>query len=121
MRISLVITALWALTAGPVTSQEIRFDVKDVGVLNHNIHGEGVVIVVQPDEMPVGGIRGPVITGAVGGLCNAFANQALTYVEEQVGLSDPDFVGVRIVSGGSFGRYHFQAYSIIDGGCGAPL
>jgi len=104
-----------------VYAQQIGFDVKDVGVLNHTTHGEGVVIVVQPKAMPAGGFQSPEITGAVDQLCDAFGPRALELVEEQAGLSDPDFVGVRIISGGAFGRYFFQAYAVVGGGCGEPL
>ena len=114
---SIAITA----STSAVSAQQIGFDVKDVGVLNHSAHGEGVVIVVQPTKMPAEGLQSPEITEAMDPLCEAFGPRALVLVQEQAGLADPDFVGIRIVSGGTFGRYYFQAYEVVDGGCGAPL
>ncbi|MEN8917963.1 MAG: hypothetical protein ABF254_05120 [Octadecabacter sp.] len=110
-----------AMTSTSVMAQEIRFDVRDFGVLDHSIYGRGVVVIVQPNLMPNAGIHSPQITGAVDALCEAYGPRAISLVEERQGLTEPDFVGIRIVTGGPVGSYYFQAYEVLDDDSGAPL
>ena len=55
-------------------------------------------------------------------LCQHYAPHVIPYIRETLSLENPEFISVRLTSGGSaFGRYALEFYTISKGTCGAPL
>lgn len=54
-------------------------------------------------------------------LCNHYAPSVIPFVQQQTDIEEPDFIAVRLVSGGAVSRYVLKAYAISDGRCGGAL
>ncbi len=54
-------------------------------------------------------------------ICNHYAPHVVPFILQQTDLTDPQFIAVRIVTGGSFGRYVLQLYELDGGKCGEKL
>ena len=75
----------------------------------------------QPDPVPEGLFGGDNLDDLLLALCNHYAPSVIPFVLQQTDIEQPDFIAVRIVSGGAVGRYVLEAYAIADGRCGAAL
>ena len=111
------------LSAIPLTAaaQEINWELVDTGTLDHSAHGLGVELRIQPNPVPEGLFQHEGLSEVMAAMCDHYAPLAIPYVQEQTGLGEPDFVAVRVITGGAFGRYALQAYEVTDGDCGDEL
>jgi hypothetical protein len=105
----------------PLHAQDVRWELVDTGILNHSSHGQGIEMRIKPDPSPEGLFDSDNLGDIMSRLCRHYAPSVIPYVQEQTGLETPDFIAVRLISGGGFGRYVLQAYVIADGGCGDEL
>ena len=102
--------------------QEVVWDLTDAGILNHPRHGRGIEMRIKPTPMPDGLFEDEAVFGLMASLCDHYAPIVISFVRDQGGLSVPDFVAVRLISGnGSTGQYVLQAYTIDDLQCGDAL
>ena len=86
------------------------------------VHGQGIEMRIKTSAMPHGGLQGEAFEEALVDICRHYAPSVIPFVIEKANISDPQFVAVRIVSGGStFFRYVLQAYTIQNGTCGNEL
>lgn len=125
--LKLCILCLWALpmTAAAqetTTMQEVEWDLVDAGILNHPIHGRGIEMQIKPDIMPEGLFEDEAVFGLMASLCDHYAPVVISFVRDQTGMTAPDFVAVRLLSGdGAISSYLLQAYTIVDLQCGEVL
>ncbi len=119
-RFGMLIFILLAVPS-PTSAQDVRWELVDTGVLNHSSHGQGIEMRIKPVPFPDGLFDDNNLDDLMLGLCNHYAPYVIPYVLEQTEIEAPGFIAVRIVSGGSFGRYALQAYTISDGRCGSEL
>jgi hypothetical protein len=109
------------LTALPVLAQDVRWELIDTGVLDHTTHGQGIEMRIKPEPFPNGLFDSDDLSGLAAELCKHYAPSVIPYVQQQTDIGTPDFIAVRIVSGGAFGRYFLQAYAISDDTCAEEL
>lgn len=122
LKLCLSILASLISIGGPVSSQEVKYELVASGLLTHSIHGKGIVMRIKPSSMPQGGLEGDIIQQAMVQICRHYAPSVIPFVIEETDLSEPEFVAVRIISGNSvFGRYILKAYEIENGTCGGEL
>ncbi len=118
LKISIVMMFSLAL---PASAQEVRWKVVNILAQNHSTHGNGIEIHIKPDPVPDGLFDSPNLPEIMAGLCTHFAPPAIAFVKEKDATEAPDFIAVRIISGGMFGRYVLTRYAISEGGCGDEL
>lgn len=109
------------ISSSQIYAQEVRWDLVDTGVLNHSLHGKGIEMRIKPDPVPDGLFSGENLTEVMSALCNHFAPSVIPFVKEKAGLTTPNFIAVRVISGGFFGKYVSQAFEVSNDGCGAEL
>jgi|GEM_PF-2575997 len=102
-------------------AQEARWELMDTGVLDHSTHGSGIEMRIKPVPWPKNLFDDPELPNLMAALCNHYAPSVIPWVKEQAGISDPEFIAVRLISGGSVGRYVLQAFAISEGSCGDEL
>ncbi len=107
--------------AMPASAQDARWELVDTGVLDHSSHGEGIEMRIRPDPVPDGLFGDNDLDDLMLALCNHYAPSVIPYVIQQTDIEAPEFIAVRIVSGGFTGRYVLQAFTISDGMCGTKL
>ncbi len=76
---------------------------------------------IQPDPMPDGLFGDKNLDDLLLALCNHYAPYVIPFVQQQTDIEEPEFIAVRIVSGGAVGRYVLGTYAISDGQCGGTL
>ncbi|AWI86738.1 hypothetical protein CEW88_23530 (plasmid) [Alloyangia pacifica] len=121
MKIGRVLASILVLAASNASAQDIEWKLVDTGVLDHASHGKGIEMRIQPDPVPEGLFGGGNLDDLLLGLCNHYAPFVIPFVQQQTDIEEPEFIAVRIVSGGVVGRYVLEAYAIEDGRCGAAL
>jgi hypothetical protein len=109
------------VSALPVLAQDVRWELIDTGVLDHTSHGHGIEMRIKPEPFPNGLFDSDDLSGLTAELCKHYAPSVIPYLQQQTDIGTPDFIAVRIVSGGTFGRYFLQAYTISDGTCAEEL
>ncbi len=102
-------------------AQDTRWELVDTGVLNHSVHGSGIEMRISPDTWPRGLLEAPDLPELMASLCNHYAPSVIPWVMEHADIRDPQFIAVRLISGGSLGKYVLQAYTISQDGCGDAL
>ncbi len=105
----------------PLHAQDVRWELVDTGILNHPSYGQGIEMRIKPEPFPEGLFDSDNLGDIMSSLCRYYAPSVIPYVQEQTAIETPDFIAVRLISGGGFGRYVLQAYEIADGGCGDEL
>lgn len=105
----------------PVSAQGVEWQLVDSGVLTHSSHGRGIEMRIQPDPIPNGLFGNKDLDDLLLALCNHYAPSVIPYVQQQTDIEEPNFIAVRIVSGGAVGRYVLETYAISDGQCGGVL
>ncbi|MCV6586872.1 MAG: hypothetical protein OIF47_15180 [Marinibacterium sp.] len=121
MKKKAVLASIIVSVALPASAQDISWRLVDTGVLSHPAHGEGIEMRIQPDPVPDGLFRSDTLDDLMLMLCNHFAPYAIPFVQTKMGIEDPDFIAVRIVSESRVGRYVLETYAISDGRCGGTL
>lgn len=121
MKIVRVLASILVLAASNASAQDVQWKLVDTGVLNHSSHGKGIEMRIQPDPVPEGLFGGDNLDDLLLALCNHYAPSVIPFVLQQTDIEQPDFIAVRIVSGGAVGRYVLEAYAIADVRCGAAL
>lgn len=76
---------------------------------------------IQPDPVPNGLFANENLGDLMLALCKHYAPSVIPFVLQQTDIEDPNFIAVRIVSGGAVGRYVLETYAISDGQCGGAL
>lgn len=109
------------MVALPASAQNTEWKLVDTGVSTHSTHGKGIEMRIQPSPIPEGLFDSENLDDLMLSLCNYYAPSVIPFVMEQRDVKDPAFVSVRIVSGGAFGRYVLETYTISDGRCGGVL
>ena len=115
------LACILVLAASNASAQDVQWKLVDTGVLNHSAHGKGIEMRIQPDPVPEGLFGDDDLDDLLLALCNHFAPSVIPFVQQQTDIAQPDFIAVRVVSGGVVGRYVLEAYAISDGRCGAAL
>ncbi len=105
----------------PSNAQDIRWELKDTGLLNHSSHGKGIEMRIKPEPFPDGLFGNENLGKLLLSLCNYYAPSVIPFVKQKTDIETPDFIAVRIVSGGVVGQYVLQAYTISDDKCGDEL
>ncbi|WP_368186347.1 hypothetical protein [Aestuariibius sp. HNIBRBA575] len=105
----------------PVAAQDVQWNLVDTGVAMHSVHGRGAEMRIQPIPVPEGLFQDERLDGLMHGLCNHFAPLVIPHLKKNMDIETFDFISVRIVSGGVFGRFVLTAYEITEDGCGDPL
>ncbi len=121
MKIVRAYASILVLAASDASAQDVQWNLVDTGVLNHSSHGKGIEMRIQPDPVPEGLFGGDDLDDLLLALCNHYAPSVIPFVQQQTDIEQPEFIAVRIVSGGAVGRYVLEAYAIEDGLCGAAL
>lgn len=121
MKVVRILASALALAASDVSAQDVQWNLVDSGVLNHSSHGKGIEMRIQPDPLPEDLFSGDNLDGLLLALCNHYAPSVIPFVQQQTDIEQPEFIAVRIVSGGAAGRFVLEAYAIADGRCGAAL
>lgn len=121
MKIVRALAIVLALAASDASAQDIQWKLVDAGILNHSSHGKGIEMRIQPDPVPEDLFGGDNLDDLLLALCNHYAPSVIPFVQQQTDIEQPEFIAVRIVSGGAVGRYVLEAYAIADGSCGAAL
>lgn len=121
MKIVRALASILVLAAPDASAQDVQWKLVDTGVLNHSSHGKGIEMRIQPDPVPEGIFSGDNLDDLLLALCNHYAPSVIPFVQQQTDIEHPDFIAVRIVSGGAVGRYVLKAYAIADGRCGPAL
>ncbi|MBO9454924.1 hypothetical protein J7376_02555 [Paracoccus sp. R12_1] len=112
-----ILVGLIVLVALPVSAQDVQWKLVDTGVLTHSSHGKGIEMRIQPDPVPKGLFGSDNLDDLILALCNHYAPSVIPFVQQQADIEDPDFISVRLISGGAFGRYVLARYAISDGQC----
>ena len=76
---------------------------------------------IKPDPAPNGLFGSENLDDLLLALCNHYAPSVIPFVQQQTDIEEPNFVAVRIVSGGEVGRYVLETFAISDGQCGGAL
>ncbi|MCP4206093.1 MAG: hypothetical protein GY767_03465 [Shimia sp.] len=105
----------------PLSAQDVQWRLVDTGVSSHSSYGDGIEMRIQPDPIPSGLFSNDNLDELLLALCNHYAPSVIPFVQQQADIEDPNFVAVRIVSGGAVGRYILETYAITDGRCGRVL
>ena len=105
----------------PANAQDVRWELKDTGVLNHSKHGKGIEMRIKPDPLPNGLFGNKNLDKLLLSLCKHYAPSVIPFVKQKTNIGTPDFIAVRIISGGQTGRYVLQAYTISDNQCSDEL
>lgn len=121
MKLTKILAAILVSVASSSSAQNIQWELVDSGVLNHSHHGKGIEMRIQPNPVPEGLFGDGNLDDLLLALCNKYAPSVIPFVQQQTDIEDPDFIAVRIISGGAFGRYVLEAYAISDGRCGSAL
>lgn len=121
MKIVRALASVLVLGASDASAQDVQWKLVNTGVLNHSSHGKGIEMRIQPDPVPKDLFGGDSLDDLLLALCNHYAPSVIPFVQQQTDIEQPEFVAVRIVSGGAAGRYVLEAYAIADGRCGAAL
>ncbi len=115
------LTSILALAASAAAAQDVDWKWVDTGVLNHSSHGKGIEMRIQPDPIPEGLFGDDNLDDLLLALCNHYAPSVIPFVQQHVDIEEPDFIAVRIVSGGAVGQYVLEFFSVANGRCGAAL
>ncbi|PJI86280.1 hypothetical protein BC777_2648 [Yoonia maricola] len=115
------LASILVLAASDASAQDVRWQLVDAGVLNHSSYGTGIEMRIQPDPVPEGLFGDDNVDELLLALCNHYAPSVIPFVRQQTDIEQPNFIAVRVVSGGAFGRYILEAYTIADGRCGAAI
>ena len=118
MFFALVVSLIAPLSA---YAQNVSWELIDSGILNHNLHGRGIEMRIQPKPFPKGLFEDQRLDRLFASLCEHYAPYVVPFVQKKADFQSPEFLAVRIVSGGMFGSYALQAFENDDGGCGRPL
>ena len=121
VKIVRALASILALTASAALAQDVQWKLIDTGVLNHSSHGEGIEMRIQPDPVPEGLFGNENLDDLLLALCNHYAPSVIPFVQQQTDIEEPNFIAVRIVSGGAVGRYVLETYAISDRQCGGTL
>lgn len=105
----------------PVSAQDVQWQLVDVGVSSHSSHGKGIEIRIQPDPVPDGLFGNERIDELLLAICNHYAPSVIPFMKQKTDIENPDFIALRVVSGGAVGRYVLEAFAISDGQCGGVL
>lgn len=116
-----VLTSILAFAASAASAQDVQWKLVDTGVLNHSSHGKGIEMRIQPEPVPAGLFSADNLDDLLRTLCNHYAPSVIPFVQQQTDIEKPDFVAVRIVSGGALGQYVLEIFVISDGRCGTAL
>lgn len=107
--------------ASTAVAQDIEWKLVDTGVLKHSVHGNGIEMRIQPIPFLDGLFGHENLDFVVLTLCNHYAPDVIPFVQKQIDIDNPDFIAVRLVSGGTMGIYALQAFTIVNGRCGDAL
>ena len=118
MKLTATIASVILSVARPVSAQDIQWQLVDTGVSTHSSHGKGIEMRNQPSPMPNGLFNNENLDDILLRLCNHYAPYVIPFVQQQRDFDNPDFISVRIVSGGAVGRHVLESYAISDGQCG---
>lgn len=121
MKLAKIIASILVAVASTASAQDVQWELVDTGVLNHSSHGKGIEMRIQPNPVPDGLFGDDNLDGILLALCNHYAPYVIPFVQQQTDIEKPDFLAVRIVSGGAAGRYVLEAYAVSDGRCGGTL
>ena len=121
MKIVRALASFLGLAATAASAQGVQWSLVDTGVLNHSSRGKGIEMRIQPDPVPEGLFSDDNLDDLLLALCNHYAPSVIPFVQQQTDIKEPDFIAVRIVSGGAVGRYVLEAYAVANGRCGAAL
>jgi hypothetical protein len=121
MKLVKILASILALLGLPALAQDFQWKLVDSGVLNHSSHGKGIEMRIQPNPVPEGLFGDANLDDLLLALCNHYAPSVIPFVQQQTDIEAPDFIAVRIVSGGALGRYVLETYTVSDGRCGRPL
>ena len=105
----------------PVSAQDVQWQLVDTGVLNHSSHGKGIEMRIQPDPVPNGLFGNENLDDLLLALCNHYAPSVIPFVQQKTDIEEPNFIAVRLVSGGALGRYVLETFAISDGRCEGVL
>lgn len=121
MKLIKVLVSILVSVASAASAQDVQWELVDTGVLNHASHGKGIEMRIQPNPVPEGLFGDGSLDDLLLALCNHYAPSVIPFVQQQTDIEEPDFIAVRVVSGGAVGRYVLEAYAISDGRCGGVL
>ncbi|WP_093996475.1 hypothetical protein [Octadecabacter ascidiaceicola] len=105
---------LW-FAATPVIAQEIQVRLSDVVVAVHSTHGTGIEMQFEIRGTRIRDVSDELLKE----LCDQFSSNVVPAVLQQRPQLDPDFIGVRVKSGGVVGSYIFEAFELDGESCGA--
>jgi hypothetical protein len=110
------------LLAAPVASQEVLYELVDTGMLSDPERGQGIEMRVNPSAVPQDGFYGETNQLAMPAICKHYAPSVIPFIAEKTGLTEPEFIAVRLISSNSaFGRYILEFYAVENGTCGDEL
>lgn len=121
MKTLAVLVSSFLSAAASVSAQDVNWQLVDTGILSHSSHGKGIEMRIKPNPMPNGLFNSENLDDLLLALCNHYAPSVIPFIQQQTEISNPDFISVRIVSGGVAGRYILETYTISDGQCGSVL
>jgi hypothetical protein len=121
MKCRTILASFFLSAALPVSAQDVQWQLVDTGVSSHSSHGEGIEMRIQPDPIPNGLFGNENLDDLLMALCNHYAPSVIPFVQQQTGIEEPNFIAVRIVSGGGVGRDVLETFAISDGQCGGTL
>lgn len=122
MRSLKILSLIVAVFGAPVASQEVLYELVDTGMVNHPDHGQGIEMRVIPSAVPQDGFYGEINQLAMPSVCKHYAPSVVPFIAEKFGLTEPEFIAVRLVSDSSvFERYILTFYTIESGTCGNEM
>ncbi|MEY8099151.1 hypothetical protein AB9F29_17260 [Falsihalocynthiibacter sp. S25ZX9] len=117
-----ILVPILTILAAPVASQEILYELVDTGILTDPERGQGIEMRVKPSGVPNDGFFGESNQLALPTVCKHYAPSVIPFIADKFGLTEPEFIAVRLVSGSSiFGKYILEFYAIQNGTCGDEL
>ncbi len=109
------------LTSQPILAQDVQWKLVDSGVLRHSTLGKGIEMRIEPWPVAHGLPSAEEVEPLTLAICNHYAPSVVPFVKDKSRLKEPQFIAVRIVTGGSFGRYVLQVFALDEETCGEPL
>ena len=109
-----VTTILLWIGVLPVLAQDLQVRLADTGVASHSSHGTGIEMQFEIRGMRIRDVPDEFLKE----LCDQFSPDIVPTVLQQNPQLNPDFIGVRIISGGTVGNYAFEGFELDGAGCG---
>ena len=116
-----IVRVLSCLFVAAASAQDVQWKLVDTGTLNHSSRGNGIEMRIQPDPVLDVFFGNENLDDLVLAICNHYAPSVIPFVQQKFDIKEPDFITVRIISGGSVGIYRLNFYEIKNRHCGTPL